>query len=94
VTDRVRRHVRVEGVVQGVGFRPFVYGLAGRRSSVVVDSVRFCFDLVTEDTSLAGAELVVDEPPGRDLRIVSVEVIRECAAPAAAPKTTQPPAFG
>lgn len=59
----------------------------GRRSGVVVDSVRFCFDLVTEDTSLAGAELVVDEPPGRDLRIVSVEVIRECAAPVAAPKT-------
>lgn len=59
----------------------------GRRSGVVVDSVRFCFDLVTEDTSLAGAELVVDEPPGRDLRIVSVEVIRECAAPAAAPTT-------
>jgi hydrogenase nickel incorporation protein HypA/HybF len=59
----------------------------GRRSGVVVDSVRFCFDLVTEDTSLAGAELVVDEPPGHDLRIVSVEVIRECAVPAAAPTT-------
>ena len=25
-----RRRVRVEGVVQGVGFRPFVYGLARR----------------------------------------------------------------
>jgi hydrogenase maturation protein HypF len=28
VTDRVRTAVRVEGVVQGVGFRPFVYSLA------------------------------------------------------------------
>ncbi len=23
-----RRHITVEGIVQGVGFRPFVYGLA------------------------------------------------------------------
>lgn len=60
----------------------------GQRSGVVVDSVRFCFDLVTEDTSLAGAELVVDEPSGRDLRIVSVEVIRECAEPADATTTS------
>jgi hydrogenase maturation protein HypF len=28
VTERVRTAVRIEGVVQGVGFRPFVYGLA------------------------------------------------------------------
>src|SRR5215475_3595150 len=28
VSERVRTAVRVEGVVQGVGFRPFVYGLA------------------------------------------------------------------
>jgi hydrogenase maturation protein HypF len=28
VTQRVRTAVRVEGIVQGVGFRPFVYGLA------------------------------------------------------------------
>jgi hydrogenase nickel incorporation protein HypA/HybF len=37
----------------------------GRLSGVVVDSIRFCFDLATEDTPLAGARLVVDEPPGR-----------------------------
>ena len=28
MTERVRKAVRVEGIVQGVGFRPFVYGLA------------------------------------------------------------------
>jgi hydrogenase maturation protein HypF len=28
VSERVRTAIRVEGVVQGVGFRPFVYGLA------------------------------------------------------------------
>jgi hydrogenase maturation protein HypF len=28
--DRVRRRVRVEGIVQGVGFRPYVFGLARR----------------------------------------------------------------
>jgi hydrogenase maturation protein HypF len=26
----VRRRIRVEGIVQGVGFRPFVYALATR----------------------------------------------------------------
>src|SRR5215470_13992392 len=30
MSGRVRRDVRVEGVVRGVGFRPFVYGLATR----------------------------------------------------------------
>jgi hydrogenase nickel incorporation protein HypA/HybF len=36
----------------------------GRLSGVVVDSVRFCFDLVAEGTTLAGAVLEVDEPAG------------------------------
>ena len=37
----------------------------GRLSGVVVDSIRFCFDLVAEATVLDGARLEVVEPPGR-----------------------------
>lgn len=36
----------------------------GKLSGVVVDSIRFCFDLVADGTTLAGATLVVDEPSG------------------------------
>lgn len=37
----------------------------GRLSGVFVDSIRFCFDLVAEGTSVAGARLEIDEPAGR-----------------------------
>ncbi|GGU50262.1 hydrogenase maturation nickel metallochaperone HypA [Lentzea flava] len=92
----------------------------GKLSGVVADSVRFCFDLVTEGTAVEGAALVIEEPAGRarcracvheyeaewlvvlcpecgsaaaevlsgnELRITSVEVSRECAAPADALRT-------
>ena len=36
----------------------------GAMSGVVADSVRFCFDLVTEGTNLEGASLEISEPPG------------------------------
>jgi hydrogenase nickel incorporation protein HypA/HybF len=39
----------------------------GKLSGVAPDSVRFCFDLVTEGTTLAGARLDIDEPAGRAL---------------------------
>jgi hydrogenase nickel incorporation protein HypA/HybF len=39
----------------------------GALSGVVADSVRFCFDVVTEGTNLEGASLQIDEPPGRCL---------------------------
>jgi hydrogenase nickel incorporation protein HypA/HybF len=37
----------------------------GKLSGVVVDSIRFCFDLVAEGTTLAGARLEIVEPCGR-----------------------------
>ena len=37
----------------------------GALSGVVADSVRFCFDIVTEGTSLEGARLEITEPPAR-----------------------------
>lgn len=36
----------------------------GRLSGVVADSLRFCFELVTDGTPLQGAALDIDEPPG------------------------------
>jgi hydrogenase nickel incorporation protein HypA/HybF len=35
----------------------------GALSGVVADSLRFCFDLATEGTSLEGALLEISEPP-------------------------------
>jgi hydrogenase nickel incorporation protein HypA/HybF len=37
----------------------------GALSGVVADSVRFCFDLATEGTGLAGAQLEITEPEAR-----------------------------
>jgi hydrogenase nickel incorporation protein HypA/HybF len=35
----------------------------GAMSGVVADSVRFCFDIVTEGTNLEGATLEITQPP-------------------------------
>lgn len=37
----------------------------GALSGVVADAVRFCFGPVTAGTTLEGARLEIDEPPGR-----------------------------
>ena len=37
----------------------------GTLSGVVADSVRFCFDLITEGTALEGASLEIVQPTGR-----------------------------
>jgi len=36
----------------------------GKISGVVVDSIRFCFDLITDGTTLQGAVLEIIEPSG------------------------------
>jgi hydrogenase nickel incorporation protein HypA/HybF len=46
----------------------------GALSGVVADSVRFCFDLVTEGTNLQGARLEITERSGRcQCRICGIE---------------------
>ena len=37
----------------------------GKLSGVVPESVRFCFDVCATGTPVEGAQLEVDEPPGR-----------------------------
>jgi hydrogenase nickel incorporation protein HypA/HybF len=35
----------------------------GKLSAVVPDSLRFCFEIASKDTSLAGADLAIEETP-------------------------------
>jgi hydrogenase nickel incorporation protein HypA/HybF len=37
----------------------------GQLSMIMPDSIRFCFDIVSKDTVLEGAELQINEIPGR-----------------------------
>jgi hydrogenase nickel incorporation protein HypA/HybF len=36
----------------------------GKLSGVLPDAMRFCFDLISDGTTLSGAELLIEEPPG------------------------------
>ncbi|KAA2263387.1 hydrogenase maturation nickel metallochaperone HypA [Solihabitans fulvus] len=56
----------VDAIVERMGDRRIsaVRIEIGALSGVVADSVRFCFEIVAEETTLAGARLDIDEPPG------------------------------
>ena len=60
-----------EGVVQAVAQRlpgtpiACVHLEIGAMSGVAADSVRFCFELVTEGTTLEGARLDISQPAAR-----------------------------
>jgi len=49
----------------------------GDAAGVVADALAFSFDVVTVDTPIAGARLVVEDVAGDDLSLVSVELVRE-----------------
>ncbi len=57
----------IDAVCERMGDKPVcrVQLEIGRLSGVVADSVRFCFDLATEGTTLAGAALEIVEPSGQ-----------------------------
>lgn len=78
---------RRAGAARVVAVRARIGALAG----VVTDSLRFCFDIVTQDTLLAGARLDVEEVPvtvwcapcGREVELPSLQSFRcpACGAP-------------
>lgn len=49
----------------------------GDAAGVVAEALTFSFDVVTVDTPIAGARLVVERVTGDDLSLVSVELVRE-----------------
>lgn len=57
----------VEQVSDRLGERPVsaIHLVVGKLSGVVPDALRFSFEVATEGTTLAGAALTIDEPPGR-----------------------------
>ena len=77
--DTVRLHVRVEGLVQGVGFRPFVHSLArrlGLAGSVSNDSAGVTVEVEGTPASLDRflRSLETEAPPLASIeRIVSRE---------------------
>jgi len=49
----------------------------GRESGIVADSMAFSFDVVTMETPLEGARLVIVEVEGAELSLISVELAKE-----------------
>jgi hydrogenase maturation protein HypF len=75
-----RRRLRITGVVQGVGFRPFVHGLASRHGLggfVLNDGRGVVVEVEGPPVSLAAftAEIVDDAPPLARIDFVAVESI-------------------
>jgi hydrogenase maturation protein HypF len=70
-----RRHVTVEGIVQGVGFRPFVHGLALKNSLagfVLNDSAGVTIELEGERPALESFLTVLTEQPPPLARVENV----------------------
>jgi hydrogenase nickel incorporation protein HypA/HybF len=80
----------VEAVTERTGSAPVaaVRLRVGRLSGVVPDAMRFCFELVTAGTPLAGAALEFEQPPGRghcrtcgaDLALADLVLLCDCGS--------------
>jgi hydrogenase nickel incorporation protein HypA/HybF len=46
----------------------------GHQAGIVPDSLEFCFGAVTEGTVAQGARLEIENVPGDELRVVSIEL--------------------
>jgi hydrogenase nickel incorporation protein HypA/HybF len=52
----------------------------GKLAGVMPDAIAFCFEVVSSDTPVQGAELSILEVEGNDLRIKTLEVeVAPCA---------------
>jgi hydrogenase nickel incorporation protein HypA/HybF len=47
----------------------------GELQRVLPDSLRFCFQMVAQDSPAAQAELVIDEVPGHEVNVIAVEMV-------------------
>lgn len=90
IAQSVIEAVEQECASRGIGPVESVRLRIGRMSGVLPDSLRFCWDLVTQETSLAGAalDIVVTEPRlrctpcDRDLSFDSfIERCPHCGSP-------------
>ncbi len=71
-----RRHITVEGIVQGVGFRPFVYGLAmknGLAGFVLNDTAGVTIELEGEPLALENFLTHLREQPPPLARIENID---------------------
>jgi hydrogenase maturation protein HypF len=74
------RHVEIRGIVQGVGFRPWVYQIAARhgvRGRVWNDSTGVAIDAFGEDHALDMfiVDLEVDAPPAARVREITWRLV-------------------
>ena len=49
----------------------------GDAAGIVPEAMEFAFDVVTYQTALEGARLVIEQVAGDDLSLVSVELLKE-----------------
>ena len=81
VSQRIRTHVRVTGIVQGVGFRPFVYSLAcglglGGLVGNDVDGVFAEVEGAPETVAAFMAALRADAPPLASIEQIATKPLR------------------